>query len=1521
MSGTTIYIEASAGSGYNASITVDGNPFNSGNTKVITADTTVVSSATQNQFTITLDNQSASIAGTPSLTEKYGDGVYIGTLKMTTSNYPINRPSKTGYAFGGYYTLINGNGIQMIDDRGYITSNFTSTYFNSSGTLYAKWTENTYGVHLVPTLATTAGTDFIYETYGVKYSLTSDGNAMTPSSNPIEKPKREYEVTYNYNGATGGNSEASKKAEYTFKGYYKYSNGGGTQYIGANGYLTSSAGNTDFTSNGSIYADWTPTSITLPTPTKTGYAFGGWYSDSSLTTFVGTEGASYTPEEDITLYAKWTENTFVITLDNANATENGTSTIYENYGDGVYLESSLTNKMTTSTNPITKPKREYTVTYNYNGSGQANGSGTAAYGFNGYYDGTTQMINGEGKITNNFTSTKYTEAQTLNAKWTDGNVILPTPNTRTGFTFEGWYKEASLANKVGNAGDSYIPTTNITLYAKWIDSEKPVVTITRTDYNTFTWTASDSIGVTGYQITTSSTRPSATGSGWITGGTLTSGTYDISNAGTYYVWAKDASGNVSDAKSIKAYTLTRTQGANTTLTIKENNSSGTTFSNNTTAVLDGTTIYVEASVDDGYTLGLTVGGNDFTSGNTTQITANTEVESFAKASIYTITLDNADATIPGTSKIYEKYGDGIYSESGLINKMTTSTNSIVIPQRKYIVTFDYNGSGQETGNATAEYGFDGYYDGTTKMIEENGYITSEFTTTKYLSSQTLHAKWTDGSVTLPTPNAREGYTFGGWYKDVACTDANKIGDEGDLYVPTEDVTLYGKWEINQYTLTVNPYGDTYTQDYRTTIEVEVPEVKITLKFEDGITDDEEITAIFKEWGLTGGMPSGGINSQTSNPVTYTYGASDAVLTAYYNRITMQKPTRAGYTFDGWYTERNGGQKEADGNDQYEPTETKTLYAHWTANRDTLYKIEHYLQKPNGTYSNYPYLIEDKLGTTDTEVTAVPREFQGYTEDEENENRIASGNVNGDGSLVLKLYYLANTDTPYTVEYYFQNVDNDEEYTINEDETEHKEGITGDLTAAETKVYLGFIAKDFEQKRIRGDGSTLIKIYYDRCLDTPYTVRHYLQNVDNDEEYTIDNNATEQKSGRTGNLTEAEAKEYPGFTAKEITQTRILGDGSSVVDVLYDRNTDTQYKVEYYLQNVEDDEYTQDEEATEEKEGKTGALTEAEEKEYEGFEVKVLEQEEINGDGSTVVKVYYDRELKTVTFKNYDGVTLETKTVKYEGNVEYTGGTPEKDKAGYTCTFIGWNRDLENITEDTEIIAEYSEEVIVYTIEYKQVSIEGVEFERENPTTYTVETEDFTLCNPTAAGFTFVGWRLEGQNNVEEEVTIQKGSIGNRVYETVWQANNDTPYRVEYYKQKEDGTYSEKPEEVDNKIGTTLEKVNAEEKEYEGYELDKEKSTTEGIIKGDGSLVLKLYYKKIPEKTEEQKEDSSKEQTKEVPTENKKSSNIVTKKYTANTDNTVVEKIIPKTGTINILIVALTAIVSALGVVLFVKKRK
>lgn len=78
-------------------------------------------------------------------------------------------------------------------------------------------------------------------------------------------------------------------------------------------------------------------SITLPTPTRTGYTCSGWYTASSGGTKRGNAGASYTPTADEKLYAQWTAKTYTITLDREGGTSGATS------ATATYNSSSLTS--------------------------------------------------------------------------------------------------------------------------------------------------------------------------------------------------------------------------------------------------------------------------------------------------------------------------------------------------------------------------------------------------------------------------------------------------------------------------------------------------------------------------------------------------------------------------------------------------------------------------------------------------------------------------------------------------------------------------------------------------------------------------------------------------------------------------------------------------------------------------------------------------------------------------------------------------------------------------------------------------------------------------------------------------------------------------------------------------------------------------------------------------------------------------------------------------------------------------
>lgn len=174
---------------------------------------------TANNYTITLDNQSATTTGTESIAVTYDSN---------TNLISITKPTKTGYTFHGYYTSKNGGGTRLIDENGNVLAS-VSPYTDASRnwkytngvTLYAYWTANTCTITLNNQSATISGTTSIDATY----------DAVVPA---ITIPE---------------------KTNCTFEGYYTAVKGGGVQIINKDGSIIASvSGYTDGSKNWK-YAD------------------------------------------------------------------------------------------------------------------------------------------------------------------------------------------------------------------------------------------------------------------------------------------------------------------------------------------------------------------------------------------------------------------------------------------------------------------------------------------------------------------------------------------------------------------------------------------------------------------------------------------------------------------------------------------------------------------------------------------------------------------------------------------------------------------------------------------------------------------------------------------------------------------------------------------------------------------------------------------------------------------------------------------------------------------------------------------------------------------------------------------------------------------------------------------------------------------------------------------------------------------------------------------------------------------
>ena len=211
------------------------------------------------------------------------------------------------------------------------------------------------------------------------------------------------------------------------------------------------------------------------------------------------------------------------------------------------------------------------------------------------------------------------------------------------------------------------------------------------------------------------------------------------------------------------------------------------------------------------------------------------------------------------------------------------------------------------------------------------------------------------------------------------------------------------------------------------------------------------------------------------------------------------------------------------------------------------------------------------------------------------------------------------DTAYTVEHYFQETSDFESYFLKEDENEVLCGTTGSLTSAEAIDIQGFTAKNFKQENISADGSTVVKIYYDR---NPII---YSFNPDggnwNGEIESVNINGLYGCSFEEPNDPMMTGYSFIGWSSEVPHE---FGSQNLTFNALWSSKTDTKYKVEHWKQNVEGNSYVIDGNDTQILTGTTNQMTNAAANTYAGFTSATIEQDSIKPDGSTVIRIYYDR---------------------------------------------------------------------------------------------------------------------------------------------------------------------------------------------------------------------------------------------------------------------------------------------------------
>ncbi|EBF5848774.1 LPXTG cell wall anchor domain-containing protein [Listeria monocytogenes] len=203
----------------------------------------------------------------------------------------------------------------------------------------------------------------------------------------------------------------------------------------------------------------------------------------------------------------------------------------------------------------------------------------------------------------------------------------------------------------------------------------------------------------------------------------------------------------------------------------------------------------------------------------------------------------------------------------------------------------------------------------------------------------LMGEYEAGATNMPAPAKPlvEGYTFRGW------TDApNGLGNRWDfngLPMPANDIVVYAYFTINTYTATLISEERTATQPVVYQKKINEP----TKPVKDGYTFigwyDAETGG--KKWDFANDlMPGKNVTlyarfASKTYPMTFDNGGVTTTETVDYDGLAEEPttPTKAGYTFDGWYDAETGGKKWDFAQDKM-PANPVTLYARFTMNNYT-----------------------------------------------------------------------------------------------------------------------------------------------------------------------------------------------------------------------------------------------------------------------------------------------------------------------------------------------------------------------------------------------------------------------------------------------------------------------------------------------------------------------------------------------------------------------------------------------------------
>ncbi len=843
---------------------------------------------------------------------------YIVGIKSKVVNYVAGSTNPTAMLYtDGYYTDSSGTRqwYSVVGSRG------VSGYSNKG------WTDVFYhqvcatGYPAVTSSNVIQATAFMYvrdctgDFYFRDYTIAEATNITKSVS---------------YNGALGGVGTLSYDG-FTFNGYYTQPVGGvqiytagGVPVKSVSGY-TDASGNWIKAENTKLYGQWTPNNYTytfdqqsgsggtsslsvkfysrtanITIPTRAGYTFGGYYTaaNGGGTQYYNASGACLRPlttAGNMTLYAKWTANSYTINLDKQGGSD-GTSTTSATYN----------SKLGTISPPV---RTGYTFAGYYTGK---NGSGTQLYNASGVGQITWTTVGGTTAYAK-WTANQYTVTfdkqsgsggtDSLTATFGSSMDTISIPS-RTGYTFQGYYSATSgggtqYFNGSGTCTRGWDIAKATTLYAYWTA-------------NTIKITLNKNGGSGGtdtfyYKYATNKFYSNEACTTEITSITLPSRVgYTFSN---YYGDGSCGGGNGENYYNTGfASDLCTDIYKNATLYAKWNANQYTVTTNLNGGTLNGksgnatNTIYTDEAMAFGVPTktGYTFAGWTFSGGT---VNSGASYNAFGKAL-------NSNPSFNGTNSvsIYNNKGNGTVTHSVVQGSAPNNTGYYL----------------EITTAGEASPGLGGYTHYT------NSYASAIFTTVIIAKIPVgYNLQWASnayggGSSSWLTSQAGTG-TWQRYIYKVTCGSNGSYSSTNFYYLTGTAATAEKpvKWQV-AYSQVFDSTGATSSTSNTAQI--------LTCSGGANITATANWTA--NTYTVTYNANGG---SGTTANSTHTYDSAKA--------LTANGFTRTGYTFDGWATSASGAKVYSDQQSvtNLATSGTYTLYAHWNPNQYTLT-----LDKQSGT---------------------------------------------------------------------------------------------------------------------------------------------------------------------------------------------------------------------------------------------------------------------------------------------------------------------------------------------------------------------------------------------------------------------------------------------------------------------------------------------------------------------------------------------------------------------------------------------